>query len=197
MTAALIEQTNLKVTDEKFADWFADWQREDFISFAKYLARDAGEFEGPKDCGCLKKKKKKRRKTRHGYTGTPTYRSWACMCQRCTNPNNDCYPWYGGRGIKVCKRWLTFKNFLADMGERPAGATLDRIDVNGNYEKNNCRWASAAVQARNKRSNTLRRDVRRLTAREWASLYLHQYISRPLEQRNPALFRLSKQMPVE
>ena len=76
------------------------------------------------------------------------------MRMRCENPNWHGYAHYGGRGITVCDRWLGrggFKNFLADMGERPQGTSLDRIDVNGNYEPGNCRWATPSEQALNKR----------------------------------------------
>lgn len=72
------------------------------------------------------------------------------MIQRCTNPKRDRYPVYGGRGITVCVRWRTFENFLEDMGERPVGRTLDRINNDGNYEPGNCRWATAEEQALNK-----------------------------------------------
>jgi hypothetical protein len=87
----------------------------------------------------------------HGMTNTPTYRSWAHMVQRCTNSNYDRYPFYGGRGITVCDRWRTFANFLADMGERPEGFTLDRVDNEGNYTPENCRWATSSQQQRNRR----------------------------------------------
>ena len=99
------------------------------------------------------------------------YRTWSGMLQRCTNPKNPAFDRYGGRGITVCKRWLLFDNFLADMGEKPDGKSLDRIDVNGNYELSNCRWATALEQARNARSNIVvdyKGETRCLT--EWAIL---------------------------
>ncbi len=82
---------------------------------------------------------------------TPTYRTWASMLTRCTNPNASKYQFYGARGISVCERWLTFANFLDNMGERPDGKTLDRIDNEGNYEPSNCRWATAKEQRTNQR----------------------------------------------
>jgi hypothetical protein len=78
------------------------------------------------------------------------------MRQRCCNPRNVAYSKYGGRGISVCERWMVFANFLADMGPRPDGMSLDRIDVNGDYEPSNCRWATAEEQNQNQRTSLSR-----------------------------------------
>ncbi|HFJ9368552.1 hypothetical protein [Bacillus pacificus] len=83
---------------------------------------------------------------------SPEYNSWHHMKQRCLNPNNDRYKDYGGRGITVCERWLNFENFLEDMGEKPSPEhSLDRIDVNGNYEPSNCKWSDKYEQVDNQR----------------------------------------------
>jgi hypothetical protein len=87
----------------------------------------------------------------HGQFGAPTYRSWASMIQRCTNERRPNFPYYGGRGIKVCDRWREFAAFLEDMGERPDGMTLDRVNNDGDYEPANCRWTGKQQQALNRR----------------------------------------------
>lgn len=91
------------------------------------------------------------------------------MRTRCLNPRSDHYAAYGGRGITVAERWNSFENFLADMGERPEGTTLDRIDGNKGYELGNCRWATAKQQCNNLRTNVLLEfDGRSLSVSEWA-----------------------------
>jgi hypothetical protein len=107
--------------------------------------------------------------TTHGGSKTPTWRSWSCMIHRCTNKKNIGFANYGGRGITVCDSWRKFDGFLRDMGWRPEGTSLDRIDPNGNYEPSNCRWASRIQQANNRRDNfILEMNGERLTLPEWA-----------------------------
>lgn len=106
-------------------------------------------------CGCLKNELSSRRQKTHGMTQTPTYSSWVSMTGRCTNPNLREWPHYGGRGITVCSQWRNFEGFLRDMGERPLGTSLDRIDNERSYEPGNCRWATPKEQSRNKRTSRM------------------------------------------
>ena len=87
----------------------------------------------------------------HGYSRTPTFRTWVSMLNRCLRPETNGYQYYGGRGIKVVERWHKFDNFLEDMGKRPFGLVLDRINNNGNYEKENCRWITPTENNYNRR----------------------------------------------
>jgi hypothetical protein len=105
-----------------------------------------------KSCGCLWKEKI----TTHGMTSSRAYASWKGMRSRCYCPTVREWHNYGGRGIKVCDRWLySFENFLADMGEPPEGRTLDRVENDGDYEPGNCEWATYEEQLNNTRSNRM------------------------------------------
>ena len=110
-------------------------------------------------CGCLHNEQVAQRATKHGGSKRTEYRVWMSMKNRCLYPSNPGYKDYGGRGITICQRWLdSFEAFLADMGPRPEGSrkfSIERRDVNGNYEPGNCYWATWAQQSRNTRRNRL------------------------------------------
>jgi hypothetical protein len=110
-----------------------------------------------KSCGCLQKEAARRKNLTHGMARSSEYKIWQQMKERCTNPNNNHFKDYGGRGITVCERWLKFENFYADMGPRPAPKhELDRYpNQKGNYEPGNVRWATRKQQMRNRRNNRL------------------------------------------
>lgn len=114
-----------------------------------------------KSCGCAVRVKTVGR--------TNAYRSWASMWERCTDPKHPSWDYYGGKGITICKQWESFACFLHDMGERPAGMSLDRINSNGHYEPSNCRWATSMEQGRNTkrvRLLTINGDTKRLS--DWS-----------------------------
>ncbi len=122
-----------------------------------------------RSCGCLCRERTSEATRTHGLSHTSEFKIWAGMIKRCENPNDTTFKHYGGRGIRVCDRWRhSFVNFYEDMGKRPPKFSIDRIDVNGNYEPGNCRWASQLQQAHNTRLNTLNpeiaAEIRRLAA---------------------------------
>ena len=129
----------------------------------------------------------------HGHAGkikTGTYDTWLNMKQRCLNPKNPRWPQYGGKGIAIDTRWLDFATFLSDMGSRPAGRSLDRINPHGNYEPSNCRWATPKEQQRNMRNNRLVTfQGQTLSVVEWAEkLHLN---------KSTLAHRLSRGWPVQ
>lgn len=110
-----------------------------------------------------------RARATHGASRTKIYNIWLKMISRCTKALDPAYDRYGGRGIRVCDRWMSFENFFADMGDCPAGKSLDRIDVNGDYRKENCRWASHKEQNQNRRDNRMITfNGETLVLQEWA-----------------------------
>lgn len=126
-----------------------------------------------KSCGCATGLFISSSRTKHGKRGSRVYMTWIDMLRRCGNPSRDNYHNYGGRGIQVCERWMSFENFLVDMGEPPPGMTLDRYpDNNGNYEPGNCRWATAIEQCSNtRRSRYLIVSGERMTISQSAAKY--------------------------
>ena len=125
-------------------------------------------------CGCFTRESarklltgNKHRKT-HGAINTGSYKTWRSMRGRCNDKNNNEFHRYGGRGVKIGDQWNSFEVFVSDMGERPAGTSIDRIDNDGNYELGNCRWATAKEQSRNTRRNVVVEiDGVKKTVAEW------------------------------
>lgn len=107
-----------------------------------------------KNCGCLRRNKTSGRNYVHGLRFTREWRIWRAMKTRCYNKNSQQFKNYGGRGITVCDEWIdSFQSFYSDMGKSPEGSSIDRVDTNGNYCKENCKWSTAKEQCRNKTNN--------------------------------------------
>lgn len=137
---------------------------------AKVVAGGLLKSGHAKSCGCLNSELTTQRNFKHGGTRTSEYRTWCLMRQRCNDPRNAKFPRYGARGIRVCQRWEDFSAFLSDMGERPSTShSIHRIDNDGDYEPDNCQWATPDVQSRNKSTN-VRLTVGGVTkiASDWA-----------------------------
>lgn len=122
-------------------------------------------------CGCYQRENAKTKATTHGLSRTREFQSWRSARDRCFNPSNKNYRHYGGRGITMCDEWRDSPaQFVADMGPRPEGTELDRIDVNGNYEKSNCRWADDRTSSQNqRRAIIITHDGLTLPLKEWAA----------------------------
>lgn len=108
-----------------------------------------------RSCGCLNAERRAETCTKHGMSKYSGYGSWKAMVSRCTNVDDKDYASYGGRGIVVCDRWMDVRNFAADMGEKRRGQSIDRIDPNGNYHPDNCRWTTPMGQGQHKRNNRM------------------------------------------
>lgn len=146
-----------------------DCGNEVFISSYRLTSKNT------RSCGCFRKDFLKQSKTIHGFTSYKKvigkeYNSWAAMIQRCNNPNNISYKNYGAKGIKVCKRWEKFENFIKDMGKKPSiNHSIDRIDIRKGYSPNNCRWATRSEQANNtSRNRFITYNGTTMTLKQWS-----------------------------
>lgn len=161
-------QLRLELTGQKFGRWTViGFAHKDKHLNTYWLCRcECGEERAvggakvkrgeTKSCGCLQREELIKRCTTHGHTGSRIYEIWRAMLARCENPNHVHYHCYGGRGITICKKWMKFENFLEDMGEPPTNKhQIDRINNDGNYNKNNCEWVTPKQNSRNSRSNRL------------------------------------------
>lgn len=126
-----------------------------------------------KSCGCLQKEKAAqngKNTAKHGMTHSKEYSAWRSMLKRCLLPSDKNFHNYGGRGIGVCEEWRNFENFYQDMGKAPFGTSLDRINVNLGYSKENCRWADMLVQSNNKRASVyVEHEGKKLTIAQWGN----------------------------
>jgi len=159
----------LVIARSESKNWHAKWLCKcdcgtEKIIYATHLKKGSAV-----SCGCFAAEQASARKRKHGMYGTREHRIWRAMIERCSSAN----PRYGGRGIEVCDRWLeSFESFFEDMGQCPAGYSIDRIDTHGNYEPANCRWASDKEQQNNRSNNRLIEiEGRTQTLAQWADEY--------------------------
>ncbi len=131
------------------------WECQCDCGVVKPLLTSVLKSGSTKSCGCLKRECKPPVLLTHGLSRYSGMKVWQGMIRRCTNSEAKDFPLYGGRGVKVCERWMDVRNFAEDMAEKPEGCSLDRIDPNGDYCPENCRWATPAEQGANKRSNRM------------------------------------------
>lgn len=136
----------------------------------KELCSSAVRGGHSKSCGCLRVENITRKNMTHNLIDCASYKTWQAMKTRCLNPNSSSYKNYGDRNITICDKWMSFEGFFEDMGERPNGYSLDRIDNNKGYSKDNCRWATPAEQNRNTRQNKfLTKNGKTMCMRDWSN----------------------------
>lgn len=145
----------------------------------KHIVNGANIVNGQsKSCGCLNIERSRNASCTHDKSRTPEYRIWANMIHRCINPNSQSFENYGKRGIEVCDTWInSFTNFIEDMGKRPSDKySIDRIDNNGNYSPDNCKWSTKKEQCNNRRNNNIiNLDDKKQTLAQWAvELNIHE-----------------------
>lgn len=162
----VVEKTNFRYGSSVLWRCKCSCGKDDFLATASKL-----KHLKIKSCGCKTKEILRNERITHGMTDSPTWKSWKSMMDRCYLDSHKSFKDYGGRGVTVCAEWDSFGSFLSDMGIRPDGKTLDRIDVSKGYSKSNCRWATPKEQANNRRSSRLLKiGVETKTASEWAEI---------------------------